>query len=1014
MEKYSDNNYDELNSRVSTDTQDLSCQNPDSLYETGIAHLQKGKYLEASDYFKKTISISENYSEAHYHLGYCYQFLKKFELAIEEYQRTLELNPLKTAALNNSGVIFTNLKKFKEAEKCFKLVLKHDPSYRDALINFGNFKLKIKEFENAIELYSQALITDINNPVVYFNIGNCYLETQNFEKAIQNFETTLTLEPQHQGAINNLGLVYYKLKKLDISLRYFNKALELFPKNAICYLNIGNIYRDLKKYDLATLFYKKTLEIDSGVKLAYVYIADVLCDTGKSEEAEFYYNLATGDKASKAFSFTNLSLDMMVQRRFKEALRYCNVALTVDENIPEVHYNKSHIYLLQENFEKGWAEYEWRLKRPDYPQRNFKKPFLQSENIDGKIILVIGEQGLGDSIQFVRYLPMLKKKGAVVIFECNKQLTFLFKNLKGIDKLVEKNENKEPEFKYDYHIPLLSLPFYFGTTIDNIPKETKYIYVTPSLADSWEKELLGKNNFRVGIVWAGSPTHTNDKNRSCSLEMFLPFLSVPGVDFYSLQKGSASNQANSFKKQVIDIANKIQTLEDTAAIISNLDLVITIDSSIAHLAGSLGKSVWVLIPFLPDWRWMLDRTDSPWYPTMKLFRQQKPGQWNDVVRKIKNNLEYMINHKMNNEPLRETLNPTTQKKKLFLGLSEDGNFGWGIVCKHLKKEVSNEIEIVDLSNNKSTSTEELSSGKVFQILVGINFDPLFNVRGKFNYGYTVFENELNENSVLNSEKYDKVIAASTWSYEKLITAGIKNADILIQGIDPKTFYPGKSPGNNNLFVIYSGGKFEIRKSQDLIIKAISILQKKHKDIILINSWYNAWQQTMKSMSQSKFIKYEEKGNTWEEFMLNICKVNDLDSARVFSLPLIPNKNLREVYLTSDIGLFPNRCEGGTNLIMMEYMACGKPVIASFNTGHKDILSADNSIMLEKMKEFNLYNSDNRLMSNWEEPDLDEIIDKIEYAYNNRDRLKIIGEKAAEDMKKHSWSIVAKNLIKIIS
>ncbi len=1013
MERYLDNKY-ELNCRVSTDTQNLDYKNSDYLYEKGIAYLQKGMYLKASNHFKKSIEISESSSEAHYHLAYCYQFLKKYELAIEEYQKTLETNPLKKDAINNSGVIFTNQGKFEEAEKCFKLVLKFYPDCIDTLINFGNLKFKLNEFENAIELYSKALVPDVNNPVVYFNIGNCYLETKNFEKAIQNYETTLVLEPQHQGAINNLGLAYYKLKKLDISLQHFNKALELFPEHAICYLNIGNIYRDLKKYDLALLNYNKALEKDPGIKLANVYIADVLCDTGKYEEAEKYYNLATGDRTSKALSFTNLSLDMMGQRRFKEALRYCSVALTVDENIPEVHYNRSHIYLLQGKFEKGWEEYEWRLKRPDYPKRELKKPFLQTENISGKIILVYGEQGLGDSIQFVRYLPMLKEKGAVVIFECDKQLTSLFKNLNGIDRLVEKNKNKEPDFNYDYHIPLLSLPYYFRTDLDNIPKEKEYLSVDQSLVELWSKNITGKNTIKAGIVWAGNPTHTNDKNRSCSLKTFIPFLSVPGIDFYSLQKGSASDQLDNCKEQITNIAEKINTLEDTAAIISNLDLVITIDSSVAHLAGALGKPVWVLIPFLPDWRWMLDRKDSPWYPSMKLFRQQNTGQWNGVIMEVKNNLEKISNCKTTNKQFHESLLPVLQKKKLFLGLSEQEDFGWGTVCKYLKKEVSNKMEVIDLAKDILTPQEELRKDKVFQLLVDIDFNPLFNVRGKYNYGYTVFENELNKNSVLNSKKYDKVVTASTWSYKKLKRAGINNSDLLIQGIDPETFYPGKSPDNNNLFVIYSGGKFEIRKSQDLIIKAISILQKKHKDIILVNSWFNAWPQTMKSMAQSEFIKYEEKGKTWEEFMLNMCRINDLDTDRVFSLPLIPNKNLREVYLKSDIGLFPNRCEGGTNLIMMEYMACGKPVIASFNTGQKDILSVENSIMLEKMKKFYLYNSDNQLISDWKEPDLDEIIEKIEFAYHNRDRLKVIGEKAAEDMKKYSWSKVAENLIKIIS
>ena len=243
--------------------------------------------------------------------------------------------------------------------------------------------------------------------------------------------------------------------------------------------------------------------------------------------------------------------------------------------------------------------------------------------------------------------------------------------------------------------------------------------------------------------------------------------------------------------------------------------------------------------------------------------------------------------------------------------------------------------------------------------------------------------------------------------------GIYNTGVLLQGVDPERFYPGEKLRNHELFVIFSGGKFELRKGQDMVLKAFQILHKKYPDIILINAWYNIWENTMDTMKISPYINYRMEGKTWKNKMISLLKANDIDGDRVFTLPIVPNKKLREVYLSTDIGLFPNRCEGGTNLVLMEYMACGKPVVASYNSGHKDILTDDNSLKLNEMKEFKISDDNGSLLAKWEEPSLDEIIARIEWAYLNRDSLKNIGDKAAEDMKKFTWKNTADNLIKLV-
>lgn len=354
-------------------------------------------------------------------------------------------------------------------------------------------------------------------------------------------------------------------------------------------------------------------------------------------------------------------------------------------------------------------------------------------------------------------------------------------------------------------------------------------------------------------------------------------------------------------------------------------------------------------------------------------------------------------------------------KPLYLALSSGENFGWGVCSKYLKQEVSKlRPDTILWDYKQDTDGMKPVEGKLFHALLDLEFESITKLRGDENYGYTFFENELNDKSVENAKKYDKVLGGSTWCKDKMAEKGISNIDVLIQGVDPEVFYPIEEKKDEDLFVIFSGGKFELRKGQDLVLKAIQILQQKYPDIILINAWYNMWPNSMKLMKNSKYIDFEYKGKGWVEIMTNIYTRNGIDPNRVLTYELIPNKELRGFYGETDIGLFPNRCEGGTNLVLMEYMACAKPVIASYNTGHTDVLTEDNSLMLTDMKPYKLYDNSNNLWADWADPSLDEIIAKIEYAYNNRDEIRRLGKRAGEDMKKLTWTESARSLLKTMN
>ncbi|HVO73354.1 MAG TPA: glycosyltransferase family 4 protein, partial [Ignavibacteriaceae bacterium] len=331
----------------------------------------------------------------------------------------------------------------------------------------------------------------------------------------------------------------------------------------------------------------------------------------------------------------------------------------------------------------------------------------------------------------------------------------------------------------------------------------------------------------------------------------------------------------------------------------------------------------------------------------------------------------------------------------------------------LRKELSKVLETINLDEHPELAKANKINGKVFHLLTDVNFYSLFPVRGNINIGHTAFENEITEISKKNAKDYDLILGTSNWCKQKMIDAGIKNGDVLIQGIDPELFYPQDNHHNKNLFIIFSGGKFELRKGQDIVLKAVKILQDKYNDVVLVNAWYNYWPETMVSMKLSRFINFELRGKDWQEYMLNLYRINGLDEKRIFTLPIIPNEKLRDLYHKTDIGLFPNRCEGGTNLVLMEYMACGKPAIASFNTGQKDVLTDWSSFPLKKMSDFKIHDNAKQLISEWSEPDLDEVVSALEYAYFHRDEIKKVGANAAEHMKKFTWKNTADNLLKFL-
>ncbi|MGA2747970.1 MAG: glycosyltransferase [Verrucomicrobiota bacterium] len=350
---------------------------------------------------------------------------------------------------------------------------------------------------------------------------------------------------------------------------------------------------------------------------------------------------------------------------------------------------------------------------------------------------------------------------------------------------------------------------------------------------------------------------------------------------------------------------------------------------------------------------------------------------------------------------------------LYYAGQPGGGFGWGVCNRHLMEELSRLLTVRYLDRTDPMFQSSALPGDLFTSLGGNVFTPFSTARGRHNLGYVFFENELVSESVENARRFDVVFAGSTWCMERLQEKGISNTALLIQGVDTTVFHP-QAVARDGRFVLFSGGKFELRKGQDLVLKAFSVLSKKHPDMMLLTAWHNPWRASMETMRESPHIRFEVSGRNWVEQMETIYRLNGIDQARVMTMPSLPAGEMAQAYRQSDLGLFPNRCEGGTNLVLMEYMACGKPAIVTDATGHKDLCRESNAFLLKELRPFPINDLSGRLVARWVEPSLDEIIASIEYAYEHRVEAQARGQAAAEDMKQWPWKRAAEIIVSTVS
>lgn len=429
----------------------------------------------------------------------------------------------------------------------------------------------------------------------------------NLDDALRGYARTLSLDPGMVDAYNNLGVALRAQGKYVAAVAAYQRALAIRPDNPGVYSNMGNALREIGLLRQAREAHRRAIDL-------------------APESAEAVYNLGL------------VYRDM---GRSKDALECFEQVIAVKPDYVECRWDRALLYLNTGDLPRGFKEYEWRWRLDRSPPRDLPQPRWDGSDIAGKTILVHQEQGFGDMIQFVRYVPLLKERGAEVIVECQPELARLFASVSGVSKVVATGGAIPP---FDVYVPMLSLGHVLGTTVETIPASIPYL-APPEVHNIHLPAPVGQ--LKVGICWAGKPSHRNDRNRSVGLDYFQDLAGVPGVAFYSLQKGETAGdlESQSCEALISDLGPRLQDFADTASVISQLDLVISVDTSVVHLAGALGRPVWAAIPHAGDWRWLKGRDDSPWYPTLRLFRQEKVGDWDGVFMRIREALAEVARNK---------------------------------------------------------------------------------------------------------------------------------------------------------------------------------------------------------------------------------------------------------------------------------------------------------------------------------------------------------------------------------
>ncbi|HEV3142481.1 MAG TPA: DUF6165 family protein [Gemmataceae bacterium] len=603
----------------------------------GWQYQRSGQLGAAEQIYRQVLNAQPDNPEALYLLGTVCQRLGKLDDAAQHLQLAVSVKPDYAEAHNNLGVVMAMMGRRMEAIAHFRHVVRLKPDDPNASNNLGNALREQGMLDEAIERLRYSLRLRPDYPDALHNLGLALAAQNKLEEAIAHLRQALRLRPDFADAHGDLGVILARLKRWDEAAGHFQQLVRMRPDRYDGHAHLGAVLREQGKLEESADRLRQAVRLNPENANTRSSLGLTLQMLGQLPEAEEHLRYAIQLDPQHADAHNNLGVALAQMNRFEEAIAEYGKALQIIPDNAIFRRNRSLAWLTIGDFNQGWPEFECRWKCPGFVERPFKQPRWKGEPLQGKTVLIHAEQGMGDTLQWIRYAPMLKTQGATVVVEVPDALVRLVSRAEGVDRAVPSSEALPP---FDVHIPTGSLPGAFQTNLQTIPKNVPYLTAEPERVQFWHSQLANLPDFKIGIAWQGNPKQGGDRLRSIPLLHFAPLARLPGVRLLSLQKEHGAEQLRELADAlpIVDLARRLDlsggAFLDTAAVMMNLDLVISCDTAIGHLAGALGVPVWLALAAAPDWRWFQDREDTPWYPTMRLFRQSKLGRWDDVFERM--------------------------------------------------------------------------------------------------------------------------------------------------------------------------------------------------------------------------------------------------------------------------------------------------------------------------------------------------------------------------------------------
>lgn len=538
-------------------------------------------------------------------------------------------------------------KQYAEARAALEQICQLAPQDATAWMTLGDFAEKQRDFASAEKAYRQVLQLGGDVGGCHIRLARLLVMHDKMEEAEAHYRAHLEINPNDVAGYHLLGVVLEGRDDMEAAEAVYRKAKQINADNAQILAGLGRVLRHQGKDEEARVHLERAIEINPQLGAPYLEMGNLHRHDGNFDEAlenyDKFYRYSPGEKGIYLLSKAFLAVQL---EQYDQAMKLFDQVITINPRSIQGHCSRAQASLTLGRFREGWDEYEWRradafwLKQPHMAGYNRLRPNWAGEPLEGKNILIYAEQGFGDVLHFGRYLPELVARGANVHFHCQAALKGLFDNMDGLASVTVRDAAVVKPEAYDYFLPIMSLPKLLKHyAVDDFPNQVPYLKVDEERITKWRERISGPE-LKIGLIWGGSGTNPIDKRRSLPLDQFGLLKDIPNIKFYGLQKGDAANEIENLPHglDIIDLSPHLDDFSETGAAISNMDLVISVDTSVAHLAGALNCPTWVLIYAGPDWRWLLEREDSPWYPSMRLFRQAPRDDWQAVLEQIKNSL----------------------------------------------------------------------------------------------------------------------------------------------------------------------------------------------------------------------------------------------------------------------------------------------------------------------------------------------------------------------------------------